>query len=156
MLFETILFATDFSEVSARALDYVRRLREAGCRRVVLVHVIDEREVNAILSQPAGFADQEGAYEAELLQYMRRNAQRELNDIRIRLEDEGLTVMTRLIDGVPAVEIVRLADAEQVSLIIVGSHGRSNISQMLIGSVSENVIRHAKQPVLVVRRIETD
>jgi nucleotide-binding universal stress UspA family protein len=116
--------------------------------------VIDEREVNVILSQPAGFADQEGLYEAELLEYMRKTAQRELNDIRLRLEDGGLSVATHLIDGVPAIEIIRIADAEQASLIVVGSHGRGNISQILIGSVSENVIRHAKQPVLVVRRLE--
>jgi nucleotide-binding universal stress UspA family protein len=154
MLFDTILFATDFSDVSARALDYVLRLKDAGCRRVVILHVIDEREVNVILSQPAGFADQEGLYEAELLKYMRKNAQRELNDIRLRLEAAGLTVETLLIDGVPATEIVRMADAEQASAIVVGSHGRSNISQMLLGSVSENVLRHAKQPVLVVRRLE--
>ena len=41
---------------------------------------------------------------------------------------------------------------EKVSIIVVGSHGRSNIREMLIGSVSENVIRHAKVPLLVISR----
>jgi nucleotide-binding universal stress UspA family protein len=156
MLFDKILFATDFSEISARALDYVRRLKDAGCTQVVLLHVIDEREVNIVLSQPSAFFNPEGEYEAELIQFRRKNAQGELNDIRLSLEDAGLRVTPYLIEGIPATEIVRIADAEQASLIVVGSHGRSNISQMLLGSVSENVMRHAQQPVLVVRRIEKE
>ncbi|MBN1194216.1 MAG: universal stress protein [Methanomicrobiaceae archaeon] len=152
MLFDRILFATDFSGTSARALDYVRRLKDAGCTQVVLLHVIDEREVNVVLSQPSAFINTEGEYEAELLRFRRKNAQSEMNDIRLSLEDAGLRVTPYIIDGIPSIEIVRIADAEQASLIVVGSHGRSNISRMLLGSVSENVIRHAQQPVLVVRR----
>ncbi|MBN1195710.1 MAG: universal stress protein [Methanomicrobiaceae archaeon] len=156
MLFEKIIFATDFSGTSARALDYVRRLKDAGCRQVVLLHVIDQREVHVLLAEPAGFAVAEGEYEAELLAKMRKNAETKLDDVRRWLEETGLSVKAHLIDGIPATEIVRIADAEHVSLIVVGSHGRSNISQILLGSVSENVIRHAKQPVLVVRRIEKE
>ncbi|KQC04042.1 MAG: hypothetical protein APR53_00345, partial [Methanoculleus sp. SDB] len=125
MLFDRILFATDFSGTSARALDYVRRLKDAGCTHVVLLHVIDERDVNVVLSQPSGFLDREGDYEAEVIRFMRENARREMNDIRLALEDAGLAVTPRLIDGIPATEIVRIADAERVSLIVVGSHGRS-------------------------------
>ncbi|NYT05641.1 MAG: universal stress protein [Methanomicrobiales archaeon] len=154
MLFETILFATDFSETSARAMDYVRRLKDAGCREVVLLHVIDQREAHVLLAEPAGFAAAEGEYEAELLGMMRKNAEAKLDEVRRWLEDAGLSVKAHLIDGIPATEIVRVADAEHTSLIVVGSHGRSNITQFLLGSVSENVIRHANQPVLVVRRIE--
>jgi nucleotide-binding universal stress UspA family protein len=44
------------------------------------------------------------------------------------------------------------ATEEKVSIIVVGSHGKSNIGEMLMGSVSENVIRHAKVPLLVISR----
>ncbi|MGQ9483439.1 MAG: universal stress protein [Desulfosoma sp.] len=55
-------------------------------------------------------------------------------------------------EGVPHVKILEVANEENVSAIILGSHGRSNLSSVLLGSVSEYVIRHAKKPVIVVRR----
>lgn len=152
MLFNTILFATDFSDVSSSALGYVLRLREAGCEKVVLVHVIDEGEINIVLSQPSGFVEPSGEYETEIVRRMSREVEQKLDVIRITLEEAGFRVSPHLIKGVPYLEIIRIADAEGASLIIVGSHGRSDIGQMLLGSVSENVIRHARQPVLVVRR----
>jgi nucleotide-binding universal stress UspA family protein len=152
--FEKVLFATDFSEVSARALGLVLALREAGCEEVVLVHVIDVREIATVLAGPAGVGEPEGRFEAAILERMRKHAEENLGAAEIALEENGLKVRSFLIEGVPAQEIVRLAEAQDVALIVVGSHGRSNLSQMLIGSVSENVLRHAKQPVLVVRRVE--
>ena len=152
--FEKVLFATDFSAVSARAQAQVLALREAGCEEVVLVHVIDVREIATLIAEPAGVGEPEGRFETMILERMRTHAQEHLEEAKIALEDHGLKVRPYLIEGVPAQEIVRLADANDVSLIVVGSHGRSNLSQMLIGSVSENVLRHAKQPVLVVRRVE--
>jgi nucleotide-binding universal stress UspA family protein len=152
--FEKVLFATDFSEVSARAQAQVLALREAGCAEVVLVHVIDVREIATMLAEPAGVGEPEGRFELMILERMRENAEKKLKEVTVALEDNGLKVRPALIEGVPAQEIVRLADANDVSLIVVGSHGRSNLSQMLIGSVSENVLRHARQPVLVVRRVE--
>lgn len=45
-----------------------------------------------------------------------------------------------------------MEEAEQVSLIVIGSHGMSNVEEMLLGSVSEKVIRKSKKPVFVVKR----
>ncbi|MGQ9795034.1 universal stress protein [Desulfosoma sp.] len=59
---------------------------------------------------------------------------------------------SRVEEGVPHVKILEVANEENVSAIILGSHGRSNLSSVLLGSVSEYVIRHAKKPVIVVRR----
>jgi len=54
--------------------------------------------------------------------------------------------------GKPFTEIMKTAAEEKTSIIVLGSHGRSNIREMLMGSVSENVIRHAKVPLLVISR----
>ncbi|HDR74330.1 MAG TPA: universal stress protein [Methanoculleus sp.] len=152
--FEKVLFATDFSAVSARAQAQVLALREAGCEEVVLVHVIDVREIATVLAEPAGVGEVEGRFETMILERMRNHAEQQLKEATVVLEEQGLRVRPHLIEGIPAQEIVRLADAHEVSLIVVGSHGRSNLSQILLGSVSENVLRHARQPVLVVRRVE--
>jgi nucleotide-binding universal stress UspA family protein len=54
--------------------------------------------------------------------------------------------------GDPYSKILELADKEDVSVIILGSHGRSNLSKVLLGSVSAHIISHARQPVLVIKR----
>jgi nucleotide-binding universal stress UspA family protein len=61
-------------------------------------------------------------------------------------------VIVRVPIGSPGKEIVNTADAEGVSLIVIGSHGRSDIRERLLGTVSEYVIKNAHQPVLVIKR----
>ncbi len=53
--------------------------------------------------------------------------------------------------GDPFKEIIRVAEEEDVSVIVIGSHGRTDIVEMLLGSVAEKVVRKAKRPVLVVK-----
>lgn len=152
MLFRKILFATDFSDVSHEALGYVLKLQQAGCKEVVLVHVIDVQEPNVILAEPSGFTEPSGTYEHRIITRLHENAQKELDSIQISLESAGFKVIPHVIDGIPSREIIRMADAEKVNLIVIGSHGKSNLFNMLLGSVSDNVIHHARQPVLVIRR----
>ena len=153
-LFETIVLATDFSETSVRAQDYVRRLRQAGCKKVIAVFVLDTIETGVVISEPAGVNDDEGRYEGDLNARIIRHAREKMQELMGMLEEVGLEVEPLIISGVPSKEIVKIADARDASLIVVGSHGRSNIASALLGSVSEKVIRTAKQPVLVVRREE--
>jgi nucleotide-binding universal stress UspA family protein len=63
-----------------------------------------------------------------------------------------LCVRTHLLKGVPEGEIVLIAEAERVDMIVIGSHAKSNAIQRLPGTVSEGVIRNARQPVPVIRR----
>ena len=58
----------------------------------------------------------------------------------------------RIERGIPLTELVRVEQGEGVSLIVIGSHGKSNVVEMLLGSVSEKVIRKSGTPVLVVKR----
>ena len=77
---------------------------------------------------------------------------KEMNIVKSELEKIGLEVKIRLEKGNPFKEILKVEDEENVSAIVIGSHGKSNIKEMLIGSVSENVVRKSKTPVLVVKR----
>ena len=76
----------------------------------------------------------------------------EMNSIEEDLLETGFNVKTRIEKGVPASEILRVGNEENVSAIIIGSHGMSNLQGMLMGSVSEKVIRKSENPVLVVKR----
>ncbi|WP_054848597.1 universal stress protein [Methanoculleus chikugoensis] len=90
--------------------------------------------------------------ETEAQKELREEIQHRIIDTRRALERQGVKVTVRTPAGNPGEEIVAAADAEGASLIVIGSHGRSNIRDRLLGTVSEYVIKNAHQPVLVIKR----
>jgi len=144
-MFDRILYPTDFSDVSMKAVNYVKQLKDAGTREVTVLHVIDERPLLApdVLS---------GIEFIALQDELRRIADEECNKIVEQLREGGLSAKFIVKNGVPFLEILRTAQEEKASLIVIGSHGKSNLEEMLLGSVSEKVIRKAVQPVLVIKR----
>ncbi len=144
-MFERILYPTDFSDVSRKALDYVKQLKDAGTKEVTVLHVIDER---FLIGPGHEIAVDYLAIENEL----RRIAEEECNEIVVQLQDRGLTAKFSVQKGVPFLEVLKTAREEEVSLIVIGSHGKSNLAEVFLGSVSEAVIRKSVRPVLVVKR----
>ena len=143
-MFEKILYPTDFSEVSTKVLGYVKRLRETGTQEVVALHVIDKKSLEFM------FYDTQKSLEVETELIQR--AQLDMERIVDELNRCGFIARARIETADPFREIVRIEEEEDVSLIVIGSHGKSNIEEMLLGSVSEKVVRKAKGPVLVVKR----
>jgi nucleotide-binding universal stress UspA family protein len=143
-MFKTILFPTDFSDVSQRAVKYIKQLKGAGAQEVIVLHVIDEKELLALSRIP----DQYLQITAE----MEKEIEKKMTSIVADMTAEGFHVKPKVKTGKPFKEIMTTAAEEKASLIIMGSHGRSNIEEMLMGSVSENVIRHAKVPLLIISR----
>ena len=144
-MFKRILYPTDFSEVSMSALNYIKTLRETGAETVILLHVIDQRTIQAIGQYTSV---QSVKLERELLE----DATKELSSIENNLQQAGFEVKSRLEIGNPLMEILRIEEEEDVSVIVIGSHGKSNLEEMFMGSVSEKVVRKCKRPVLVVKR----
>ena len=70
----------------------------------------------------------------------------------LKPEDPSIICEHRLILGLPAATILRVAEEEQVRLIVMGSHGRTGVSRMLLGSVAETVLRHASCPVMIFKQ----
>lgn len=143
-MFEKILYPTDFSDVSIKVLSYVKRLRETGTQEVVALHVIDRKSLDFLFYDTQKSLDAE----TELIQ----RAQQALEPIVDELNRCGFVARARVETADPFREILRVEEEENVSLIVIGSHGKSNIEEMLLGSVSENVVRKARGPVLVVKR----
>jgi nucleotide-binding universal stress UspA family protein len=131
------LVATDLSEASDHVLGCLPFLRALGTTEVLLVHVIYIR-----LRYP-----ETGGRDEALI----RAATPRLAEQSAALEAAGFKVRTLMPVGVPYLEINRLSQEEDVSLIVVGSHGESMAQEVLLGSVSSGVIHHAVRPVLVVR-----
>lgn len=151
-MFAKILYPTDFSDVSRKALQYVKKLKEAGTREVVVLHVIDEREIESFANGVAWFGKVPVDVEKDVVKKLEEQAQKKLGRIEAELKEKGFKVKVRIERGSPFKEISKVEGEEKASVIVIGSHGKSNIKEMLLGSVSENVIRHCKKPVLVTKR----
>ncbi len=145
-MIKKILYPTDFSIEAKRALEFVKCLKNAGGKEVVVLHVIDQRAVNDL----SRFAMKDVDL---ILKDMQEKAGKELVDIEKELKDNGYSVKIRVEKGDPFREILRVEGEEKASLIVVGSQGKADSFQtMLLGSVSYNLVRKSSCPVLVVKR----
>src|SRR5690242_8829290 len=134
----TILHPTDFSEPSNSALGLACALaRDYGARLVVL-HVMAPPVVTSA-----------GGVAAPNPLGLRAAAQGELD--RLEVPGAGLRVERRLAEGDPTAEILRAAGDTKTDLIILGTHGRTGLGRLLMGSVAEQVMRQAPCPVLTVK-----
>jgi len=143
-MFKKILFPTDFSDVSQKAVKYIKQLKGAGAQEVIVLHVIDEKELQVLSRVPDQYLPITAQMEKEIA--------KEMAAVEEDMTAEGFRVKLTVKTGKPFTEIMKTAAEEKTSIIVLGSHGRSNIREMLMGSVSENVIRYAKVPLLVISR----
>jgi nucleotide-binding universal stress UspA family protein len=140
--FQTILVPTDFSATADRALEVVRTLvRSAGPAEVILAHAnFMPRELEALaLRGPQRVFD-------EL-----ENAAIELLGKRLaELEAAGVPARQIHENGPPDEVILSLARREHADLIVIGTHGRTALPHVLLGSIAERVLRQAPCPVMTV------
>jgi nucleotide-binding universal stress UspA family protein len=134
-----VLVATDFSPPSDVALTYGRALARAFGASLHLLHVVENHFLRV------SFADR-----ADLDDSHRRWLEDRLTPDDRRL---GACAVLEASDS-PAAAIVEYARRSSIDLIIMGTHGRSAMSQLLVGSVAERVVRTAPCPVLTVRHPE--
>ena len=147
-MFRKILYPTDFSDISKNVIEYIRQLKGSGVEEILVLHVIDERGLHYsylyVLDEYIG--------EEDLKQRLKDDATKELDEIKNKLKDCGFKITPKIEFGVPLKEILKAEQKEDISITIIGSHGKSNVEEMLLGSVSEKVVRKCKKPVLVVKR----
>lgn len=140
-----ILFATDFSETAGAALEYASSLaRDAGAT-LYIVHVGHFRVANTDWSS---FGLGTSGYVPEL---------DNLEEVRNRLSAttptvSGVCCEHRYLEGDPADEIVDFARRQNIDLVVMGTHGRTGLNHVLLGSVAEAVVRRANCPVLTVKQ----
>jgi len=141
-MFRRVLHPTDFSECADAAFQIVKRLKAIGAEEVVLLHVQDERLMKHRPAEQITTFDRED----------RRRLERMQRDLLLY----GLPSTVVIRHGIPFRETLKVADEQEVCLIILGSQGRSALRELLTGSTLENVVRLSRHPVLVVRRPQAD
>jgi nucleotide-binding universal stress UspA family protein len=153
-LFKKCLYSTDFSPLAEEALSYVKKLKEAGEEEVVVIHVVDDLSVE--LPEGTDLLKEKELYKIlpEVDQEYLISLVEKLNAVKEELEEEGLKVKIYLKYGNIPKQIVGVADEEKVNLVVMGAHGKGLLSEILLGSVSTDVIRQASCPVLIVKKRE--
>jgi nucleotide-binding universal stress UspA family protein len=147
--FSKIVAATDFSEDSDLALGYAEEMARKFSSEMIILHV-DQPLAPVMMTPELGPAMDVGAM-SRIAEEQRLLAQRELDKIAGRLRDSGIKVKSQLKVGSPFLEILHTAQNENADLIVLGTHGRTGLAHVLMGSVAERVVQKAPCPVLTVR-----
>jgi nucleotide-binding universal stress UspA family protein len=132
-----ILHPTDFSDLSRSALEFASALARDYGAELVVVHVHSPAPVYAPDGIVTGPIEDPYEVRAKLAQ--------------VRPADHRVKVEHHLLEGNPADEILKAARVTSADLIVMGTHGSTGLSRLLMGSVAENVLRKAPCPVLTVR-----
>ena len=146
-VFRRILHATDFSSASRPAL--VKAIALAGQNRAPLqiAHVL------APLMLPAGgdFAFMPATTYQAIDQQARQYAQKQLAGLVARARKAGVRATAVLLEGSPHEQVPRAARRARADLLVIGTHGRTGVTKLLLGSVAERLVRVTPCPVLTVR-----
>jgi nucleotide-binding universal stress UspA family protein len=137
-----ILCPFDGSEFSRRALEHAVALGRWYKAGITLLHVYP--------GGPESIEAEDGARTGPLAAGERKRIVAWLADMGSPARDGGVSVEARVAEGRPAAEIVRVAKELSAELIVMGTHGRSGFDRLVLGSVTEKVLRRAPCPVLTV------
>lgn len=132
-MFSHVLFGTDFSPASDRALDCLARWRRFGLTAVTLAHVHDVHTAGGL---------EEG---------LRQEDEPKIERQREFVSSRGVRATSHFEVGIPHFELDRIAQEQGCEAIVIGSHGASWLAEVMIGSIADAVLRHSHFPVFVIK-----
>ncbi|WP_049921640.1 universal stress protein [Halopiger djelfimassiliensis] len=135
-----LLVALDDSEPGRAALEYA--LSEHPDAEITVVHVVDPTE--------SGYGEFAHLGPDRMLEHRHEQAENLFEEVLERASERDRSIETAVIDGRPAAAIVEYAHEHDVDRIVVGSHGRTGVSRVVLGSVAERIARRAPVPVTIV------
>ncbi|QDV51906.1 universal stress protein [Gimesia fumaroli] len=147
---KNILVPTDFSEFGEQALLYGCELAKRFDAKLHLLNVV--QDAVAMFPEP----NMMGTSMNDLVSDMQNLAKKQLEEMPGLPGTEDLEVVREVRVGPAFLEIIRYAKQAEIDLIVIGTHGRTGIKHMLLGSVAEKVVRKAPCPVLTVSHPERE
>ncbi|MGE3959955.1 MAG: universal stress protein [Vicinamibacterales bacterium] len=142
IVLKNVLVAVDFDEASNVAMRYARSLSRQFGARLHVLHVMENLFLRPMANDPRAI---EAGMTRRLLDTISEEDRTELHAVPVIRKSDA-----------PAEEIVKYAQAEQIDLIVMGTHGRPGMAHLLMGSVAEKVVRSAPCPVLTLRHPERE
>ncbi|MFC7319205.1 universal stress protein [Halomarina halobia] len=135
-MFNNILVPTDGSDTAEAALEHAIDL---ASRADAVIHVVYVADVTVARGGP-------------MLDLLTEEGQRATKEAASRVSGAGLSVTRAVVEGKPSRAILEYADEARIDLIVMGTHGRTGLDRLFMGSVAGRVVRLAKVPVLTIRR----
>jgi universal stress protein A len=140
-----ILHPTDFSPAGRAALARAIDMARAEKAELVVAHVLPM----VMPMGPDGYVSPK-VFD-DIQRATRQQGQKQLEGVLARARKAGARARGVLLDGVPASQIARAARSQRADVIVMGTHGRTGFTRLLLGSVAERVVGTAPCPVLTVR-----
>ena len=131
-MFERIMIPSDGSEFAARSEDFALEIAKKFNSTLVAVHIIDDK-----LIYPFEVLEDEGL---AILQKIREKA-----------EKEELTFEDVLIVGSPTHDMEKIVKKTEADLVVIGTHGKTGLEKLILGSVAESALKTVKVPVLLIK-----
>lgn len=154
-MFDKILVPLDGSEHSIRALEIAIQIAKKFCGKITLIHVYSVGAAPLFMPEPAtltpGIPVMAKEEYLKIMENAREAGLKILAKGKEKANAEGVEVETLLREGNVANEIVKTAEEGKFNLIVMGAKGISRIKEILIGSVSDGVVRKASCPVLITK-----
>ena len=145
---KNIICATDFSNNSNEAINYASNLAKTFGAELVLIHVVEDA-LEAASSIPFTYAGSEG-FDKQIVE-LKKKINTELQKKSDELNKSGVKTSYSILEGNPVAELIQYPEENPCDLIVMGTHGRTGLPHILIGSVAEKVVRKAPCAVLTVR-----
>lgn len=142
-MYDIILLPTDGSPGAEAAIDHAMHVANQNNAVVHAVHVIEITDLGDITEDAEDL-------ETEL----QKGAQELLTPILDAADNVGVEVVEAVVEGRPHEQLVEYVNENEIDIVVMGSHGKSGLSRVLLGSTAEKVVRHSPAPVLTVRTRE--
>lgn len=149
-VFQSLLVPIDGSDPSNAACALAIRLASATSATVLFINVVETDKIIASVMPGQGMADPTPAIES-----LRAAGTAMLRDTVASASGAGVKATSEVLEGDCIETILATASSHGVDLIVIGSHGRSGLQRLMLGSVAEGVLRHSSVPVLVTKAPKT-
>ncbi len=140
-MYERIIVPTDGSEHSQEAVKHALAIAKAVGVKILALYVMDTTAFAAVPRD---------SLTADIFSILNKEAAEAVNYVVREGKKVNVYVETKIAEGIPSEVIIKSASPKD--LIVMGTKGRTGFAKFLLGSVAENVVHHAKCPVLVVRK----
>jgi nucleotide-binding universal stress UspA family protein len=142
-----ILVAVDFSKYSLKITEYACQLAEDLDAELLFVNVINQRDVDMV-KNAAAYIDKLSV--KKYISDLRKNRSEDMDNLLDEITCPSIPSRFMIKTGVPFLELIKTAEEEQVDMVVMGTRGRGNISDIFHGSQAEKMYRHCPVPLLSI------